>query len=200
MQQSNFIAGIMKIRVIIVFLYIIFYSIILVFGTIQECNFWSKFSKCDRSFSHHEYCYETKPYGKTICCSEIIDFNITEIVNDMDFDEYCIEYSEAEYDLLLKKLFGITGILIFSIVIGFSIYFCRQNGLVLLVVQQVQTQSNTSRNGRAEEEGNYVLTLGKKNVKSCKTIYFNYLLCPLLKQDHKELVWIVQGLIHPNIL
>ena len=50
MQQSNFIVGIMKIRVIIVFLYIIFYSIILVFGTIQECNFWSKFSKCDRSF------------------------------------------------------------------------------------------------------------------------------------------------------
>ena len=50
MHQSNFIVGIMKIRVIIVFSYIIFYSIILVFGTIQECNFWSKFSKCDRSF------------------------------------------------------------------------------------------------------------------------------------------------------
>ena len=115
-------------------------------------------------YSHHEYCYETKPYGKTICCSEIIDFNITEIVIDMDFDQYCIEYSEAEYELLLKKLFGITGILIFSIVIGFSIYFCRRNGLVLLVVQQVQTQSNTSRNGRAEEEGNYVLTLGKRKM------------------------------------
>ena len=107
----------------------------------------------------------------------------------MDFDQYCIEYSEAEYELLLKKLFGITGILIFSIVIGFSIYFCRRNGLVLLVVQQVQTQSNTSRNGRAEEEGNYVLTLGKiKNVKSCKTVYFYYLLSSLLKQDRKELV------------
>ena len=181
MQQSNFIVGIMKIRVIIVFLYIIFYRIILVFGTIQECNFWSKFSKCDRSFSHHEYCYETKPYGKTICCSEIIDFNnSTEILIDMDFDEYCIEYSEAEYDLLLKKLFGITGILIFSIVIGFSIYFCRRNGLVLLVVQQVQTQSNTSRNGRAEEEGNYVLTLGKKNVKFGKqsiNFIIHYFLC-----------------------
>ena len=80
----------------------------------------------------------------------------------MDFDQYCIEYSEAEYELLLKKLFGITGILIFSILIGLSFYFCRRNGLVLLVVQQVQTQqSNNSRTGRAEEEGNYFLTLGK---------------------------------------
>ena len=161
-MQSNFIEGIMKIRVIIVFLYVIYvHSIIFVFGTMQECNFWSKFLKCDRSFSHHEYCYETKPYGKTICCSEIIKFNTTEIVMDIDFDQYCIEYSESEYELLLKKLFGIMGILVFSIVIGFSIYFCRRNGLVLLVVQQVQThQSNNSRIGR-EEEGNYVLTLGK---------------------------------------
>ena len=35
---------------------------------------------------------------------------------------------------------------------------------LLATLQQVQTQSNISRNGRAEEEGNYVLTLGKRKI------------------------------------
>ena len=61
-----------------------------------------------------------------------------------DLDQFCIGYSETEYELLLNKIYGLSfGILIF-VIFGLIAYYWRQivnfccckNNLVLLVVHQ----------------------------------------------------------------
>ena len=158
-----------KIQVILI-LFLTFYDKNFVTGKFEKCSIWNKILKCNRSFNHHKYCYETKPYKKTVCCREIKKFNTTEELINIDLNKYCIIYKEIEYELLLKKLYGIFGILVLSIIVGILIYFCRQNdclfqsqnGRLLFVVQhqeqsQQQEQTQTNTETAREDEENYFL-------------------------------------------
>ena len=66
------------------------------------------------------------------------------------WDQFCIEYSETDYELLLNKIYGLSclGILIF-VILGLIAYYWRQivkfccckNGLVFLVLHQNHGQN-----------------------------------------------------------
>ena len=64
----------MKIQTLsIVLLFILFHGEFYVScSQIEKCALLNKFLKCHRSFEYHEYCYETKPYDKTICCIQAL--------------------------------------------------------------------------------------------------------------------------------
>ena len=90
-----------------------------------------------------------------------------------DLDQFCIGYSETEYELLLNKIYGLSfGILIF-VTTGLIAYYWRQivnfccckNNLVLLVVHQnnqpkLDSDEVELGGGEVEEEIHSSLFLG----------------------------------------
>ena len=46
---------------------------------IEKCAILNNFLKCHRSFEYHGYCYETKPFDKTICCSQAMKSKSTNV-------------------------------------------------------------------------------------------------------------------------
>ena len=52
-------------------------------------------------------------------------------------DEFCIEYSEIEYELLLKKIYWLGLGTLILVIFGLVAYyiFCCKNGLVLVVLE-----------------------------------------------------------------
>ena len=152
----------MKIQRLILVL-VIFHGGFFVSCQIEKCTIWNNILKCYRSFEHHKHCYETKPYSKTICCSQELKSKPTK--SGKELDQYCIGYSETEYELLLNKIYGLTFGILGLVILGLIVYywrqianfFCCQNGLVLLVVHQtpnsqVDYHSDVERGG-GEVEG-----------------------------------------------
>ena len=80
-------------------------------------------------------------------------------------DEFCIEYSEIEYELLLKKIYWLGLGTLILVIFGLIAYyvFCCKNGLILLVVHQQQNchqfdlaeVENRVEERVADEEGNH---------------------------------------------
>ena len=64
---------------------------------IEKCAIWNNILRCYRSFDHHKYCYETKPYSKTICCSQAMKTISTDVKSRKKVD---LDQSELTWLLL----------------------------------------------------------------------------------------------------
>ena len=71
-------------------------------------------------------------------------------------DEFCIEYSEIEYELLLKKIYWLGLGTLILVIFGLVAYFifCCKNGLVLLVVGLVDVENGVEERV-VDEEGTH---------------------------------------------
>ena len=83
LKQSSIVFQTVKMKIqtlTIVLIFVLFHGEFFAScSQVEKCALLNKFLKCHRSFEYHNYCYETKPYDKTICCSQALKSKSTNI-------------------------------------------------------------------------------------------------------------------------